>query len=307
MANDYAGNFSLFYDKEWTGFTKDISNVLTAIASEFLRTTRGARFLDIGCGTGQLALAFLEEGYEVVGIDYSVSQLELAREKAKKYVENGMADFLQADAKELQMDTRFDLITAMYAFFNHVNITDRDIGTIFRRVESLLDDDGVFIFDLRSNIHKKMATEMTKGDGYTGFETTLVIETEGRREEITYNEGFVLTNPAEDIYKRYQHIHHMKFPEAPKIARQLAASGFVSFCFIEFRPGPNGPRVKLLDTPPKEHELTLVIASKTRTISALFEGLPDLINDLDHVWSYDSFFDQTHDGHPLQMLTSVRE
>jgi len=42
------------------------------------------RVLDIGCATGELALALSKEGHHVVGIDLDEKMIALAREKAKK-------------------------------------------------------------------------------------------------------------------------------------------------------------------------------------------------------------------------------
>ena len=45
---------------------------------------RGVRsVLDIACGTGRHAISLVEKGYEVTGIDYSPSQIKVAREKNK--------------------------------------------------------------------------------------------------------------------------------------------------------------------------------------------------------------------------------
>src|SRR6476660_2345633 len=44
---------------------------------------RPARVLDLACGTGEAALAFVAAGCEVVGLDCSAAMLQIARGKAR--------------------------------------------------------------------------------------------------------------------------------------------------------------------------------------------------------------------------------
>ncbi|HET6583476.1 MAG TPA: class I SAM-dependent methyltransferase [Nannocystaceae bacterium] len=55
--------------------------------------------IDVGCGTGEHALAFAAAGHEVLGIDFAAKAIELARAKA---VERGVTvQFEVADALDL--------------------------------------------------------------------------------------------------------------------------------------------------------------------------------------------------------------
>jgi cyclopropane fatty-acyl-phospholipid synthase-like methyltransferase len=78
--------------------------------------------LDLGCGTGEHALFFAEEGYEVWGIDSAPLAIRKAKEKASA---RGLpAHFLVLDARDLPRLTRkFD--TATDSGFFHT-LTDED-------------------------------------------------------------------------------------------------------------------------------------------------------------------------------------
>jgi len=75
----------------------------------------GINMLDVGCGTGSLAIESAKKGAQVVGIDIAEGMLSVAR---KRVVDNDLGDrvtFHHVGASELDElfeDNRFDLITA---------------------------------------------------------------------------------------------------------------------------------------------------------------------------------------------------
>lgn len=70
----------------------------------------GGRVIDIGCGTGDLALWLAERGRTVTGVDFLAKPLEAARSKAARRGLN--ANFLQMDALAVgEIPERFDAAT----------------------------------------------------------------------------------------------------------------------------------------------------------------------------------------------------
>lgn len=69
-----------------------------------------ARVIDVGCGTGDLALWLAEQGCTVTGVDFLAAPLEAARVKARA---RGLtANFLQMDALAVgEIPERFDAAT----------------------------------------------------------------------------------------------------------------------------------------------------------------------------------------------------
>jgi demethylmenaquinone methyltransferase/2-methoxy-6-polyprenyl-1,4-benzoquinol methylase len=75
----------------------------------------GLRILDIGCGTGAVALACAARGAEVIGIDLNADMLEVARSKPLPFGTPGSVEWLQLSAIEIEdrfEPLSFDAITA---------------------------------------------------------------------------------------------------------------------------------------------------------------------------------------------------
>jgi SAM-dependent methyltransferase len=131
-----------FYDSYTRGFGHDrwLAN-LEAIAIE--HGLRGNRLLDVGCGTGKSFLPMLARGYEVTGCDISPAMVELARDR------DSGAEVLVADARDLPVLGRFDLVTSLDDALNYV-LSDEELGMTFAGIARNLRPGGLFVFDLTS-------------------------------------------------------------------------------------------------------------------------------------------------------------
>lgn len=70
---------------------------------------KGSTVLDVGCGTGDNAVYLAQQGYEVVGIDFSASAIKVATGKAKNA--SLVIDFRKLDALNLSRVARsFDTV-----------------------------------------------------------------------------------------------------------------------------------------------------------------------------------------------------
>src|SRR6185295_11155928 len=79
---------------------------------ERLKVSPGCRLLDVGCGSGQLALMAAKDGLEVTGVDIASNSVERARERAQ--VEGVRARFEEADAEALPFeDASFDVVASL--------------------------------------------------------------------------------------------------------------------------------------------------------------------------------------------------
>jgi SAM-dependent methyltransferase len=93
-----------------------IARLNAETAAEFierLRIQRGARVLDVACGTGNAAIPAARAGAVVNGVDIATNLLEQARKRAA--AENLKLQFEEGDAEELPYpNATFDIVMTMF-------------------------------------------------------------------------------------------------------------------------------------------------------------------------------------------------
>ncbi|MBE2904572.1 class I SAM-dependent methyltransferase [Anoxybacillus sp. FSL W8-0104] len=107
----------------------------------------GKRLLDLGCGTGELAIRLAEKGFDATGVDLSEQMLTIAQMKAE---ERGVhVLFYQQDMRHFGPFEPFDTIVIFCDSLNYL-LEDEDVITTFSRVYDQLRPGGLFLFDVHS-------------------------------------------------------------------------------------------------------------------------------------------------------------
>ncbi len=104
-----------------------------------------SRALDIGCGTGSLAIACARRGAQVTGIDISPQMLDIARRKVAKAQLEGSIALLQMSAIEL--DERFEpqSFDTIMSSLTFSELSDDEQRFVLRQCHRLLRNDGRLI------------------------------------------------------------------------------------------------------------------------------------------------------------------
>jgi SAM-dependent methyltransferase len=106
---------------------------------------RARRVVDLGIGTGDLALALARRGLDVVGVDRAPAMLAAARAKA---VEAGVAlTLVEADLRTVRLAPPADVAFCIYTVMNQLT-DDGDLDRAVAAVRASLVPGGVFVFEL---------------------------------------------------------------------------------------------------------------------------------------------------------------
>lgn len=106
--------------------------------------------LDIGCGTGDLAIALSNIGFHVTGIDYDVKMLHKARKKTHKPV-----SFVGMDMKRITGHFSIPFFDIVLCFGNTlVHLTSlSEIESFCKQIKMILRDNGTFLFQILNYDH----------------------------------------------------------------------------------------------------------------------------------------------------------
>ena len=104
--------------------------------------------LELGCGTGRVALPIVKQGGSLVGIDRSDAMLARARQRTKRAGVDRLARFVRGDIRELPFRSgRFDLVMAPYGILQSLT-RERDLQATLESVARVLRRGGMFGVDL---------------------------------------------------------------------------------------------------------------------------------------------------------------
>lgn len=131
----YGDRIAAIYDEMYPGYEEATIDLLEEFA-------RGGRALELGIGTGRVALPLSRRGVDVAGID--ASQRMLGRLQAKPGGDE--LQLVQGSFNTLDIEGRFQLIYVLFNTF-YALLTQEEQVDCFRSVAEHLADEGVFLVE----------------------------------------------------------------------------------------------------------------------------------------------------------------
>jgi SAM-dependent methyltransferase len=132
-------NIARLYDPWSRSVVEDIAFYLEEA------TRSGGRVLELGVGTGRVAVPVAAAGIDVVGVDLSAGMLEVAREHAA--LAGVAVDLRLGDMRDPPVEGEFALVLIPFRSLLHME-TDRDRRAALRAVAEHLAPGGRLIFDV---------------------------------------------------------------------------------------------------------------------------------------------------------------
>ena len=118
----YEDRYKQSYELGMLWETKEYTKELVSVI-DILNITKDNSILEVGCGEGRDAINLLNNGYDVVAIDYSISAINKINELTNnKYKDN----FISFDIMEDNLEKTFDFIYSIAVLHMFVNDEDRD-------------------------------------------------------------------------------------------------------------------------------------------------------------------------------------
>ena len=102
------------------------------------KITKNSNILELGCGEGRDAIYLLDNGYNVLGVDYSFAVIDKCNELTNyKYVNN----FKQLDLIENSLNEKFDFIYSVAVI--HMFVLDEHRNKFYNFIYDHLKDNGI--------------------------------------------------------------------------------------------------------------------------------------------------------------------
>ncbi len=141
-----------YYDRTYRSRRDDV---------EFYRATArrlGGPVLELGVGSGRVAIPLARDGHEVVGLDPSAPMLARARERARELAPGARLSLREGDMRSFALRRRFALVVAPFNVLMHLYEPD-DFARCFACVARHLAPGGRFVFDVRVPQPRELARD----------------------------------------------------------------------------------------------------------------------------------------------------
>ncbi len=133
----------VFYDDEYKDRREDVAFYVEQYLAQH------SPVLELGVGSGRIAIKAVRQGATVEGVDLSETMLKAAEEKRLKLAKakRDQLTLHHADMRDFHLQKTFSLITCPFNAFQHL-YTRSDVEACLTCVKEHLNPDGTFIFDV---------------------------------------------------------------------------------------------------------------------------------------------------------------
>jgi ubiquinone/menaquinone biosynthesis C-methylase UbiE len=203
--------------------------------------------LELGCGTGRIAVPVARAGARIVGIDRSEEMLARARKRLVRARLQGRLTLVRGDIRELPFGirTKFSAVLAAYGILQSLT-RERDLTRTFESVARVLGRGGLFAIDVVPDLPKwEEYRNRISLSGRHGRQTVLTLVETVRQDRAKRLTIFDQEYRARTGQKRQVHRFSLTFRtlSVPQLTRRLDRAGFRVLAVLgDYQGGPWDPR-----------------------------------------------------------------
>ncbi len=186
--------------------------------------------LDLGCGTGAIAIPLAQLGYRVIGVDLSEEMLAITYDKAK---EKGVqVELLHQDMRELEVAAEVDAVVSFCDSINYLT-EGADVYRTFLQVYGALKSGGLFLFDVHS-LYKINEVFADSTFTLTEEDVSYIWNCELEGEAKVYHDLTIFAKEGH-LYRRFEEVHVQRGYSHEQLAEWLHQAGFeLLHCSADF-------------------------------------------------------------------------
>jgi cyclopropane fatty-acyl-phospholipid synthase-like methyltransferase len=199
--------------EEWTDYVKEF------FAEEGVKD---GILLDLGCGTGSVTELLAKSGFDMIGIDNSGEMLEIAMEKR---ADSGLDIlYLLQDMREFELYGTVKGVVSICDSMNYI-LDDEDLLDVFKLVHNYLDNEGIFIFDMKT-MHEYANVMADNTFAEDREESSFIWENYyDEEEEINQYDLSIFVKEDDGRYRKYEETHLQRAYEQQCVEELIKESG----------------------------------------------------------------------------------
>ncbi|KXG43151.1 class I SAM-dependent DNA methyltransferase [Tepidibacillus decaturensis] len=182
-----------------------------------------SQIIDLGCGTGNIAIPLSKQGYQMIGVDLSEEMLSIAFDKM---LESHVSfPLIQQNMMELDIDQKVGLIISYCDSFNYLHGIE-EVKKAFIQVNKHLEDGAYFIFDMHSPYKFR---EVFHGQtfAWNDEDISVIWQTEVDIDQLMVNHDLTFfVKQSERCYEKFQETHIQQTYSMEMVKQGLEETGF---------------------------------------------------------------------------------
>lgn len=216
ISRGYSADLAYIHHHGFGDFARTAAPAILAILKK--HGIAEGRVVDLGCGSGILSQILLRNGYEVTGIDYSRSMIQLAKANAPR------GNFYVGSLWNFRIPPCRAVVSVGECLNYEFETTNSvaKLKKLFMTISSSLHPKGIFVFDIlcRSNVQRTVNSKHWTG----GQDWFVAVEKSERADRITRT--IFAFRTINHRYRKSVEVHRLKKYSLGTVKTLLRKSGF---------------------------------------------------------------------------------